>query len=66
MISIGKEHGDKSLEDFSIITSTYTIGSLRGTIGLIGPTRMPYDKLVAIVDYTSKYISSVLSENLER
>jgi heat-inducible transcriptional repressor len=63
VITIGKEHGNKHLEDFSIITSNYTVGSLRGTIGLIGPTRMPYDKLVAMVDYTSKYISSILSEN---
>lgn len=63
IITIGKEHGSKYLEDFSIITSNYTVGSLKGTIGLIGPTRMPYDKLVAMVDYTSKYISSILSEN---
>jgi len=63
MITIGKEHGSKNLEDFSIITSNYTLGSLKGTIGLIGPTRMPYNKLVAMVDYTSKYITSILSEN---
>jgi len=63
MITIGKEHGNKNLEEFSIITSNYTMGSLRGTIGLIGPTRMPYNKLVAMVDYTSKYITSILSEN---
>jgi heat-inducible transcriptional repressor len=63
IITIGKEHGSKHLEGFSIITSNYTVGSMKGTIGLIGPTRMPYDKLVAMVDYTSKYISSILSEN---
>ncbi len=63
LITIGKEHGSKNLEDFSIITSNYTVGSLKGTIGVIGPTRMPYNKLVAMVDYTSKYISSILSDD---
>jgi heat-inducible transcriptional repressor len=63
LISIGKEHGSKDLEDFSIITSNYTVGSLKGTIGVIGPTRMPYNKLVAMVDYTSKFITSILSDS---
>lgn len=63
LITIGKEHDSKYLEDFSIITANYTVGSLKGTIGVIGPTRMPYNRLVAMVDYTSKYISSILSED---
>jgi heat-inducible transcriptional repressor len=34
---------------------------VKGTIGVIGPTRMPYSKLVSIVDYTAKLLSAVLS-----
>src|SRR5687768_747319 len=43
-ITIGNEHGDPRLDSFTIVTAEYTAGGLSGVIGIIGPTRMPYDK----------------------
>jgi heat-inducible transcriptional repressor len=48
------------LSPFSIVTADYDVGSLKGTIGVIGPTRMPYEKVITLVDYTSKMISKIL------
>jgi len=59
-ITIGREHGSTNLSPFSIVTSDYKVGTLRGTIGVIGPTRMPYEKVIALVDYTSRMISEIL------
>ena len=52
-ITIGTEHTQPELEDLTIVTANYSIGSLQGTVGVIGPTRMPYQKVVSIVDWTS-------------
>ena len=38
----------------------YNAGSLSGVIGVIGPTRMPYDKVIALVDHTSRLVSNLL------
>lgn len=59
-ITIGNEHGDPRLEGFTVVTAGYTAGSLSGVIGVIGPTRMPYDKVVALVGHTSKLVSDLL------
>lgn len=56
-VTIGTEHGKPELEDLTIVTANYSIGSLRGTVGVIGPTRMPYEKVVSIVDWTSGLIT---------
>ncbi len=52
-ITIGAEHGKPELDELTIVTANYSVGSLQGTVGVIGPTRMPYEKVVAIVDWTS-------------
>ena len=59
-ITIGNEHGDPRLEAFTIVTAEYTIGALTGVIGVIGPTRMPYDKVIALVRHTSVLVSDIL------
>lgn len=56
-ITIGTEHGKPELDELTIVTANYSIGSLQGTVGVIGPTRMPYDKVVSIVDWTSGLLS---------
>ncbi|MCG8470214.1 MAG: heat-inducible transcriptional repressor HrcA [Gemmatimonadetes bacterium] len=52
-ITIGAEHGQPELDELTIVTANYSVGSLQGTVGVIGPTRMPYEKVVSIVDWTS-------------
>jgi heat-inducible transcriptional repressor len=44
-----------------LVTAEYRVGTLKGVIGVIGPTRMPYEKVVAIVDYTSSLVTHVLA-----
>ena len=59
-ISIGKENKDQKLDEYSFITKEYHYGETSGTLGIIGPKRMEYSKVVAIVDYIAKMISDFL------
>jgi heat-inducible transcriptional repressor len=60
-ITIGGENDESALTDFTLVTAEYSVGGLRGVIGVIGPTRMPYEKVVTIVDYTSSLVTRVLA-----
>jgi heat-inducible transcriptional repressor len=59
-ITIGNEHGDPRFENFTIVTSEYRAGSLAGVIGVIGPTRMPSEKVIAVVTHASRLVSDLL------
>ena len=59
-ITIGSENPEEALSDFTLVTAEYRVGQLKGVIGVIGPTRMPYEKVMAIVDYTSTLVNNVL------
>jgi len=59
-ITIGTEHQDARLAAFTLVTSSYRSGPLSGVIGILGPTRMPYDKVVALVDHTSRLVGDLL------
>jgi heat-inducible transcriptional repressor len=59
-ITIGAEHGEPVLQPFTVVTSTYTAGPVSGVIGVIGPTRMPYDKVIALVRHTSQLVSELI------
>ena len=59
-ITIGNEHDDPRLENFTIVTAEYRVGALSGVIGVIGPTRMAYDKVIALVRHTSVLVSDIL------
>jgi heat-inducible transcriptional repressor len=59
-ITIGVENGVPRLAQFTLVTSEYRLGNLKGVIGVIGPTRMPYEKVAAIVGYTSRLISELM------
>lgn len=61
VITIGRELKAVDLERCAMVTSTYRVGEVQGTIGVIGPTRMPYSKLVSVVDFTSRLLTQVLS-----
>jgi heat-inducible transcriptional repressor len=60
-ISIGAEHKNPELAGFTVVTSEYSVGGLRGVIGVIGPTRMPYERVIGLVEGTSKLISEFLT-----
>jgi heat-inducible transcriptional repressor len=60
-ITIGGEHGDPLLGKLTVVTAEYRAGALSGVIGVIGPTRMPYDKVVSVVTHTSRLVSALLA-----
>ena len=59
-ITIGNENRDPKLENFTIVTAQYHSGSVAGVIGVIGPTRMPYDKVISLVTHTSRLLTDLL------
>lgn len=59
-ITIGGEHETEALSDFTLVTAEYRLGGMTGVIGVIGPTRMPYEKVIAIVDQTSSLVNAIL------
>ncbi len=58
-VTIGAENFDPKLSHFTIVTSTYHSGGLSGVIGVMGPTRMSYHKVIALVEYTSRLMSDL-------
>jgi heat-inducible transcriptional repressor len=60
-ITIGSEHADSRLADFTLVTSSYRLGDLTGVIGVIGPTRMPYDKIIGLVQHTSRLVEGLIT-----
>jgi heat-inducible transcriptional repressor len=59
-VTIGAENPDTRLSDFTLVTSSYEAGSLKGVIGVMGPTRMPYDKIIGLVEHTSRLVEGLL------
>jgi heat-inducible transcriptional repressor len=62
-VSIGSEHEQKKLKEYSFVSKEYQIGETFGTLGIIGPKRMAYSKIVAIVDYLAKVLSDYLKSH---
>jgi heat-inducible transcriptional repressor len=63
-IFIGGESGVSAPEDVAVVTKPYSVGGeVVGTVGVIGPTRMAYDRVIPIVDVTAKLLSSALSQH---
>ena len=61
-IYIGGESGIATLDECSVIAASYTVdGQVVGSVGVIGPTRMAYERVIPIVDITAKLLSSALS-----
>jgi heat-inducible transcriptional repressor len=56
-ISIGAENREKKLKDYSVVCTSYSFGEIKGKIGIIGPKRMNYKKMISLIEYTSKLIS---------
>lgn len=62
-VRVGEENQDEKLKGYSVITTTYTIGEIEGSVGVIGPKRMPYAKMIPLVDYVAKAISDLFGAN---
>ncbi|HZF83015.1 MAG TPA: heat-inducible transcriptional repressor HrcA [Burkholderiaceae bacterium] len=63
-IFIGGESHVVPVEELSVVSANYEVdGEVVGTLGVIGPTRMPYDRMIQIVDITSRLVSNALSHH---
>jgi len=61
-IFIGQESGYRILDDVSVVTAPYMQGSqIVGVLGIIGPTRMAYERVIPLVDVTAKLLGSALN-----
>ncbi len=61
-IYIGRESQVVPFEELSVVTAPYEVdGRVVGTLGVIGPTRMPYERMIQIVDITSRLVGNALS-----
>jgi heat-inducible transcriptional repressor len=62
-VFIGSENILSEIKELSMVASTYNDGTrILGTIGVIGPTRMDYEKVIPIVDLTAQTLTRILSE----
>jgi heat-inducible transcriptional repressor len=62
-IYIGGESGLVPIDDLSVVSAPYEVdGQVVGTLGVIGPTRMAYDRMIQIVDITSRLVGNALSQ----
>ena len=61
-IFIGEESGYRALDDLSVVTAPYRVSDDQvGVLGVIGPTRMAYERVIPIVDITAKLLSAALN-----
>jgi heat-inducible transcriptional repressor len=63
VIRIGQEIKEERMQQCSIIAGRYRVGTITGTIGLIGPMRMNYGKLVSVVEYMANVITNRFYKN---
>ena len=63
-IYIGGESQIVPMEELSVVSAPYEVdGQVVGTLGVIGPTRMPYDRMIQIVDITARLVGNALSQS---
>ncbi len=60
-IVIGEENKEELMKHCSVITTTYCMQDTMGTIGIIGPTRMPYEKIIGLVKFMSETLGYLIS-----
>ncbi len=56
-VLIGSEIQNELLDDYALVISNYRIGTARGSIGIIGPKRMPYAKMMSLVKHVSDFLN---------
>jgi heat-inducible transcriptional repressor len=59
-VVIGSEHTSADLQPFSLVAATFNDGTRQGTIGVIGPTRMRYQRAISVVDGVSRVMARML------
>jgi heat-inducible transcriptional repressor len=65
-VFIGSENPFFGMQGCSLVVGSYQAGNVVGTLGVIGPVRMQYKQVIQVVDYTSRLLSRILDERLQR
>ncbi len=60
-VTIGEENQEQKLRTYSVITTSYAAGDATGSIGVIGPKRMPYYRMIPLVDYVAHIVSDMFT-----
>jgi heat-inducible transcriptional repressor len=60
VITIGEENKDSKAKEYSVVSATYDLEGITGRVGIIGPTRMDYGKLIPLVDHVAKLIARMM------
>ncbi len=60
-VFIGSENTEKKLDNYSLVTKEYKVGTLTGKLGIIGPKRMNYPRMIAVVTYLADTLSQELT-----
>ena len=60
-VKVGAENADAKLKDYSLITARYEVEGVSGTVGVVGPRRMQYSRLIPLVEFVAKVISNKLT-----
>ena len=62
-VKIGHENSIKEMHNCSIVSATYNLGDkAKGKIGIIGPTRMKYHKVISTVDFAADILGQIISK----
>jgi len=61
-VLIGEEHGDVAMRDWSVVVATYGDDETSGTVAVLGPTRMHYQRSIPRVRYVASLMSSLLHD----
>jgi heat-inducible transcriptional repressor len=60
VVTIGSENDDKKVKDYSVVSATYDLDGVKGSVGNIGPRRMDYAKLIPLVDHVAKLVAKMM------
>ncbi len=63
-ITIGGENKEGEFKSCTILTSPYNVGDVSGTLGIIGPTRMSYHRVIPLLSYTSEVLNEVFGHKV--
>ena len=64
-VTIGNEHKEESLRDYSVIQQNYMVGDrIVGTVSVLGPKRVPYSNIINVVNEVTGVVSGTLDEYL--
>jgi len=61
VVTVGKENKEESTKEYSVVTTRYDVNEVTGRIGIIGPKRMDYAKVIPLVDFVAQTVAKMMS-----